>query len=103
MNFGNYLTELRKKNNLSMSELSNLSGLSVSQISRIESGKRGVPKPNTLKIISPHLKVSYDELMIAAGHIKVSGDLDDWITEIVTAMPQKKEAIKLVWNIIKGL
>lgn len=67
--FGKYLKALREGNHLSIRKLSFLSGISISYISQLENGKRGIPKPCILKKLSSNLAVSYEELMAAAGYI----------------------------------
>lgn len=68
--FGQYLKEKRLKSGMNICELSSSSGISAAQISRIENGKRGVPKPATLKKISYALNLNYEELMIRAGYLE---------------------------------
>ncbi|MEK4456886.1 MULTISPECIES: helix-turn-helix domain-containing protein [unclassified Paenibacillus] len=67
---GVYLKNRRKKKGLNLIELSELSGISIAQISRIETGKRGTPKPDTIKKFSYALDLSYEDLMIRAGHLE---------------------------------
>lgn len=67
--FGKYLKQLRMSLNLSIRQLALCSGVSNSYISQIENGKRGIPNPEILKKLAPHLKVSYNELMQKAGYI----------------------------------
>lgn len=68
--FGNHLKALRESINISIRQLSLISGISISYISQLENGKRGIPKPCILKKLAPHLNVSYENLMAAAGYIK---------------------------------
>ncbi|OIB04850.1 hypothetical protein AK95_14640 [Paenibacillus sp. LC231] len=67
--FGNYIRSLRKSRSLTLTDLAGLSGVHAAHISRIETGGREVPKPETIKRLSEALKVPYDELMIAAGYL----------------------------------
>lgn len=67
--FGLYLKKQRKKKGLKLIELSELSGVSSAQISRIETGKRGMPKPDTLKKFSVALNLNYEDLMMRAGYL----------------------------------
>ncbi|PZT51983.1 helix-turn-helix domain-containing protein [Paenibacillus silvae] len=67
---GVYLKKQRKKRGLNLVELSQLSGVSSAQISRIETGKRGIPKPDTLKKLSLALMISYEDLMMRAGYLE---------------------------------
>jgi len=70
MNIGEYIMYLRKKRDLSQRQLASLSKISNTEISRIESGERKKPSPDTLKAIAPHLGISYEELMVYAGYIE---------------------------------
>ena len=70
MNIGEYLEILRKEKGLNMKQLSDLSGVSLSAVSRIESGERIKPRPIILKALAPHLGVSYEQLMAKAGYIE---------------------------------
>lgn len=53
-----------------MNQLAVYSGISSATISKIENGKRGTPKPATIKKLATVLKVPYENLMAAAGHIQ---------------------------------
>lgn len=68
--FGAYIRTLREKADISLNQLAEESGVSNAQISRIENGKRGVPKVDTLKRLAKPLKVSYEELLDKAGYFK---------------------------------
>lgn len=69
MNFGEYIKELRNDKALSQRELSEKSGVSNAEISRIESGERKKPSPHALKALAPFLGVSYEQLLQKAGYI----------------------------------
>lgn len=66
---GLYIKKIREERKLSLRQLSERSGVSHAYLSQIENGKRGVPSPDIIKKISPHLNVPYQELMKVAGHI----------------------------------
>jgi transcriptional regulator with XRE-family HTH domain len=66
--FGSYLKQLREAKGYTISQLALYSGVSHSYISRIEAGKRGAPSPEVLQKMADVLSVSFEELMIAAGH-----------------------------------
>jgi len=66
--FGQYLRRLRKKKNLSLRQLSDLTGISDSYLSLIEKGKRGVPRPEYLRRLAEALGVSYDDMLAKAGY-----------------------------------
>lgn len=74
MNFGDYLKDRRKEIGLSQRQLSELSGVSNTEISRLESGYRQNPSPKILKAIAPYLGVSYSDLLKEAGYIDESID-----------------------------
>lgn len=66
-NFGAYLKNLRKNRGYTLKQLADLSGVSDAQISRIESGIRGVPKLENLKKLAAALDVPADSLLEKAG------------------------------------
>lgn len=66
--FGTYLKQQREHKQWSINQLAEAAGISNSQISRIENGLRGVPKPSTLRKIADALGVSYTEMMKNAGY-----------------------------------
>lgn len=68
--FGQQLRELRRARKLTVNQLAVYSGISSATISKIENGKRGTPKPATIKKLATVLKVPYENLMAAAGHIQ---------------------------------
>ncbi|MFS0655117.1 helix-turn-helix domain-containing protein [Bacillus sp. 179-C3.3 HS] len=70
MSFGAYLRALREDKKLSVNQLAMYSEVSAAGISRIENGKRGIPKPPTIKKLAGALKVPYEEMMQAAGYIE---------------------------------
>jgi transcriptional regulator with XRE-family HTH domain len=67
--FGKFLKDLRKKKNLTIDRLAKLAGISPSYLSRIERGKRNVPNALLLKKLAPHLELSSEDMMIAAGYL----------------------------------
>lgn len=64
---GQIITEAREKAGLSKNQLGELSGVSHTEISRIESGEREIPNPKTLRKISKYIGINYNDLMYAAG------------------------------------
>ena len=71
--FGDYLKSLREARELSQRQLAHMASLSNTEISKLESGERKKPSPAVLKKLAPHLKVSYEELLKAAGIIEMDG------------------------------
>lgn len=68
-NFGKELARLRRQAGFdSQRQFAFQAGLSAPSVSRIESGLQQI-EPETLQRIAPVLKVSYEELMIAAGYL----------------------------------
>ena len=57
------ISTARKKKNISMRQLAYLSGISNSEISRIESGERIFPNLKTLKAICRYLDIYYEECL----------------------------------------
>lgn len=70
MNFGEYLRDLRKEKNLSMTKLEKTAGVSSSYIANIENGKRGIPSPEVLSKLAKALGVDHTLLLMKAGHLK---------------------------------
>ncbi|NHN29454.1 helix-turn-helix domain-containing protein [Paenibacillus agricola] len=68
--FGSYLKSVRLQKGISVNQLAFDSGISNAQISRIENGLRGIPKPVTIRKLAEALKVPYEEMMDQAGHIR---------------------------------
>lgn len=70
--FGNYLRELRRKRGLTIRDLEAMSGVSNAHLSFLENGKRKPPSPETLHRLAGPLGVSYEELMVKAGHLSIN-------------------------------
>ncbi len=73
---GTYLADLRAEKKWSQRELAEKSGISNTEISRIESGKRTNPTPSTLRALADALQVEYRDLMKLAGYIEEVHDQD---------------------------
>ena len=82
MTFGEILKQLREQNGLSQRELGEKSGISNTEISRIESGNRQKPSPLVLKAIYPFLGVTYEALLIKAGYMEETVDHDGYTERI---------------------
>ena len=67
-NIGKIIREQRKSVSLSLSQLSRISGVSVSHLGRIEQGQRQ-PSPRTLQKIAKPLGFDLDELLTMAGFL----------------------------------
>jgi HTH-type transcriptional regulator, competence development regulator len=75
--FGEKLRQLRKEKGLSIRKLSELSGVAHSYLSQVETGKRGIPKVDTLEKIGAGLNIPSFDLLLLAGYI----DPNDLIME----------------------
>lgn len=64
---GQMIEKAREEKGLSKRELSRLAKISDTELARIESGEREIPNPKTLRKISKHIGVNYNDLMYAAG------------------------------------
>lgn len=69
MGFGGYLKRVRKSKGMTVNQLAMYADISAATISRIERGKRGTPKPTTIKKLSAALKYSYEDMMKEAGYM----------------------------------
>lgn len=69
MNLSELLKTLRMERKLSQRELAKISGISNSEISKIESGHRQTPKPDILKKISEGLNIEYSILAEKSGYL----------------------------------
>ena len=66
---GKMIQALRKGRDFSVRKLAELSGVSHTEIKRIEEGTRQHPSPAVLRRISSALSTPYEELMAAAHYI----------------------------------
>lgn len=82
MTFGEYIRNLRNEADLSQRDLSQKSGVSNAEISRIETGERKNPSPIVLKAFAPFLGVSYEELMQKAGYIEETVEHQGFVESI---------------------
>ncbi|MDF2964244.1 MAG: transcriptional regulator, family protein [Paenibacillus sp.] len=80
--FGIYLKKARESKGISVNQLALESGISNAQISRIENGLRGIPKPETIRKLAEALKLPYEEMMEKAGHMpdERKQDIPSWAT-----------------------
>ena len=89
MTFGEKLKQIRKSKGLGVNQLALKSGVSASQISRFENGKRKDPQMDTAKKLAKALDVSVSELIGNGdsqnvkenGPTLVAAHLDDDVSE----------------------
>lgn len=67
--FGEELRKLRKEKGFSIRKLSELSGVAHSYLSQVETGKRGIPKVETLEKIAAGLDIPLEDLLVLAGYL----------------------------------
>jgi SOS regulatory protein LexA len=67
--FREYLKSMREEKGFSVRRLAEISGISHTYLSQVETGKRGVPSPDILRKLYKPLDIEYNELMKRAGHI----------------------------------
>ena len=67
LTIGELIAKGREEKGLSKRELSRIAGISDTELNRIESGEREQPNPKTLRKISQHIGINYNDLMYAAG------------------------------------
>lgn len=72
MDLGSFIKKLRTDNNLSIREVSRLSGVSHPYISQIETGKNDNPSPEILNKLAGPLGVTQFDLMSAAGYFSLT-------------------------------
>ena len=65
---GRIIREQRKKIGITLDRLSEISGVSLAHLSRIETGHRH-PSPRTLQSIAKPLGFDLTELLVMAGHL----------------------------------
>lgn len=98
MAFGQQLKSIRQERKIGLNQLAMLSGVSASQISRIENGKMSTPKVNTIKKLAKGLKYNELELMKIAGYVA-----DDELSEnIIPTSSNDFTSIPVVGTIKAG-
>ena len=120
--FGEYIKSLRVKKDITINQLSLYSGISASQLSRIETGKRGIPKPATIEKLAQALKADYNELMVKAGYLDTESSketqaekdeeefqafandpsLQKWYKELPKSREEDLQKLRKMWEIIKN-
>lgn len=113
--FGTYLKTKREIRGFSVNQLALKSGVSAAQISRIENGVRGNPKPDTIQKLATALKVDYQEMMEKAGYLiennqsdenKPNFDANDpylnnFYKDFLSAPEEKRKQLMDIWEVIK--
>lgn len=100
--FGKQLRTLREKRHLTVNQLATYSGVSAAGISRIENGKRGVPKPATIKKLADALKIPYEELMQTAGYIETVQEREPRTTRAAPCWKKPKRMSCMIYPFWSG-
>lgn len=95
MKFNDYLKTLRIKKGLTLRELARRSEVSQSFLSLVERGKRGIPKPEQLLKLAPHLNVDYMELMKAAGYVTAEHEFTSEEAEFLKGLEEGESLLDL--------
>lgn len=119
--FGSYIKKIRESKNMTLNQVALYAEISAAQLSRIETGKRGTPKPPTIEKIARALKIDYNELMKIAGYLEsdtseetqVEKDevefqafannptLQKWYKELPKSKEEDLEKLRKMWEILK--
>lgn len=73
LTFGQTLRAQRHKLGKELKEIASTTGISQAQLGRIELGRTGKPRPDTLKLIAPAYELSWESLMFLAGYRDMAG------------------------------
>jgi len=73
---------LRTKHGISQRQLAEVSGISNTEVSRIESGDRQNPSPAILKSMATYLGTTYEDLMTKAGYLENQVDHGKYIEKV---------------------
>lgn len=68
--FGDYIRKRRMDRKLSLRDVAAAAGISVSYLTQIEHGRRGIPGVPILKRMAPLYKVPLQELLKQAGYLE---------------------------------
>lgn len=99
--FGKYLKSLRNEKNLTLTQLGKLAGYSNPYLSQIENGHKGIPSPETLEKLAPHLGISHTELMFKAGYISME-EVNKRFSFFNTFSELKNGLEKIKRNLMRG-
>ena len=64
---GKVIANAREKAGFSQRQLAQIAKISNAELSKIESGEREIPNPKTLRKITPHIGLNYNDLMYMIG------------------------------------
>lgn len=96
MDFGQYIKEIREKNNLSVRELAKRAGMSHPYLSQLENGKNKNPSPEIVRKLATGLDIDFQSLWIVFSQ-SVQGQYHVEQQEI-----RKKSFIESLTKVIEG-
>lgn len=119
--FGSYIKKIRESKNMTLNQVALYAEISAAQLSRIETGKRGTPKPPTIERIARALKIDYNDLMKIAGYLEPNSleetqtekdeaeflafannpTLEKWYKELPKSKEEDLEKLRKMWEILK--
>lgn len=118
--FSEYIKKTREAKNMTLNQVALYAEISAAQLSRIENGKRGTPKPTTIEKLSRALKVDYNDLMRIAGYLESdktdsseqdetefqafanNPSLQKWYKELPNSKEEDLERLRAMWEILKS-
>jgi transcriptional regulator with XRE-family HTH domain len=101
--FIDFLKATRKAKNLSTHKLAELSGVSQSYLSNLETGKRkNPPSPEIISKLSTALEIDYFQVMRLAGYLEVSKKENDYTFEKAVSCLSELEKIEILKNMFEN-
>jgi transcriptional regulator with XRE-family HTH domain len=91
MNLNDNLSKIRKNKRLTQNQLTELSGISKGQISKLESGKQRDPRIQTLIALATALECSVDEIVFGDNNPNIDIQL---LTAIENLEDDKKHILR---------
>ncbi len=97
---GEIIAEAREKKKISQRQLAKIANISNAELSKIESGEREVPNPKTLRKISKHIDLNYNDLMYMVGLGVQVSPLNPFLLDHYSHL--KGQELEDAWTIAKA-
>lgn len=97
---GEVIAEAREKKKISQRQLAKIANISNAELSKIESGEREVPNPKTLRKISKHIDLNYNDLMYMVGLGVQVSPLNPFLLDHYSHL--KGQELEDAWTIAKA-
>lgn len=97
---GEVIAEAREKKKISQRQLAKIANISNAELSKIESGEREVPNPKTLRKISKHIDLNYNDLMYMVGLGVQVSPLNTFLLDHYSHL--KGQELEDAWTIAKA-